>query len=402
MSIEVFGESLPSGWEEIEVGKLGHWVTGSTPSSKKSGCFGDGYPFVTPGDIDAWGKLNKTGRGLSDIGWKEVRAVSPPSVLLVCIGTIGKVSWTDIEVATNQQINALSVDTDRYEPRFISLLFSSSSFQKLLWDNSSSTTVSLINKGTLSKLVVSVPPLREQKKIVEILEEQLSRLDAALASVRAVREKSERFRRSLLHAAFSGTLTGHDSSSGDLPSGWKEEQLGEIADVGWGDLQVTKSSFIDSGFIAYSAAGPDGFREGFDFDQDGIVLSAIGAGCGRTWYAKGRWSCIKNTIRILEKSDEIKLEFLYQQLSDPNAWPKRGSGQPFISQKDARELMVKVPPLSEQAEIVQILEEQLSRLDASLAVANAIEKKASAFRRSLLHAAFSGNLTKEWREGAHV
>jgi type I restriction enzyme S subunit len=187
-----------------------------------------------------------------------------------------------------------------------------------------------------------------------------------------------------------------------LPSGWKEEQLGEIADVGWGDLQVTKSSFIDSGFIAYSAAGPDGFREGFDFDQDGIVLSAIGAGCGRTWYAKGRWSCIKNTIRILEKSDEIKLEFLYQQLSDPNAWPKRGSGQPFISQKDARELMVKVPPLSEQAEIVQILEEQLSRLDASLAVANAIEKKASAFRRSLLHAAFSGNLTKEWREGAHV
>jgi type I restriction enzyme S subunit len=198
---------LPKEWEEVEIGKLGHWLTGSTPSSKKPGCFGDSYPFVTPGDINAWGKLTKTARGLSDIGWKEVRVVSPPSVLLVCIGTIGKVSWSDIEVATNQQINALSIDADRHEPRFISLLFSSSSFQELLWDNSSSTTVSIINKGTLSKLVVSVPPLGEQKKIVEILEEQLSRLDASLAIADVVEKTASALRRSLLHAAFSGKLT---------------------------------------------------------------------------------------------------------------------------------------------------------------------------------------------------
>lgn len=204
---ETQDDKLPKEWEEVEVGKLGHWVTGSTPSSKKPGCFGDGYPFVTPGDIDAWGKLKKTARGLSDIGWKEVRAVSPPSVLLVCIGTIGKVSWTDVEVATNQQINALSVDTDKYEPRFISLLFSSSFFQELLWDNSSSTTVSIINKGTLSKLVVSVPPLVEQEKIVQVLEEQLSRLDASLAIADAIEKKASELRRSLLHAAFSGHLT---------------------------------------------------------------------------------------------------------------------------------------------------------------------------------------------------
>ena len=107
-------------------------------------------------------------------------------------------------------------------------------------------------------------------------------------------------------------------------------------------------------------------------------------------------------MRILEKSKEVNLRFLFQHLSDPEAWPKRGSGQPFISQKDARELEVIIPPLAEQEKIVRILEEQLSRLDASLAVADAIEKKASALRRSLLHAAFTGELTKEWREGAHV
>ena len=64
--------------------------------------------------------------------------------------------------------------------------------------------------------------------------------------------------------------------------------------------------------------------------------------------------------------------------------------------------LVPLPQLDEQETIIQILDEQLSRLDSSLAIADLIEKKASAMRRSLLHAAFTGELTKEWREGAHV
>jgi hypothetical protein len=51
---------------------------------------------------------------------------------------------------------------------------------------------------------------------------------------------------------------------------------------------------------------------------------------------------------------------------------------------------------------VGILKEQFARLDSSLAIADAIERKSSAMRRSLLHAAFTGELTKVWREGAHV
>jgi type I restriction enzyme S subunit len=204
---DISTRAVPKDWEEVEVGSLGQWVTGSTPSSKKPGSFGDSYPFVTPGDINAWGRLTQTIRGLSEIGWAEVRAVKPPSVLLVCIGTIGKVAWTELAVATNQQINALSVDTSKYEHRFLSLMFSSASFQELLWDNSSSTTVSIINKGTLSRIVVPVPPLEEQKRIVEILEVHISKLEAGLSVADAIEKKASALRRSLLHAAFNGNLT---------------------------------------------------------------------------------------------------------------------------------------------------------------------------------------------------
>jgi type I restriction enzyme S subunit len=67
-------------------------------------------------------------------------------------------------------------------------------------------------------------------------------------------------------------------------------------------------------------------------------------------------------------------------------------------------LGVEVPktPVDEQIEIAESIDLQLSRLDASLAIADAIEKRTSALRRSLLHAAFTGDLTKGWREGAYV
>ena len=89
-----------------------------------------------------------------------------------------------------------------------------------------------LGKGKLSAWPTPVPPLPEQQRIVEILEEQLSRLDAALDSVRVVREKAAQFRRSLLHAAFTGALTGRPLGPGALPDGWDEKCVGDLVDGG--------------------------------------------------------------------------------------------------------------------------------------------------------------------------
>jgi type I restriction enzyme S subunit len=56
---------------------------------------------------------------------------------------------------------------------------------------------------------------------------------------------------------------------------------------------------------------------------------------------------------------------------------------------------IPLPPLPEQHKIVEILEDHLSRLDASIALADAMEKQSAGLRRSLLQAAFTGQLTKE-------
>ena len=58
-------------------------------------------------------------------------------------------------------------------------------------------------------------------------------------------------------------------------------------------------------------------------------------------------------------------------------------------------ISVPFPPLPEQQKIVELLEDHLSRLDASVALADAMEKQSAGLRRSLLQAAFTGQLTKE-------
>lgn len=141
-----------------------------------------------------------------------------------------------------------------------------------------------------------------------------------------------------------------------MRDGWIEAALGDVIDIKWGDTSVTKRSYVPRGYLAYSAAGPDGFLPYFDYDQIGFVTSAIGAQCGKTWLAKGQWSCIKNTIRAIGKPDSIaNVEFVFWALSDPARWPRRGSAQPFISQTDARAMKILLPTLPEQRRIAGVL-----------------------------------------------
>lgn len=138
---------------------------------------------------------------------------------------------------------------------------------------------------------------------------------------------------------------------------WPLVELGTVAVVSWGNTSITKESYRSSGFPAFSAAGEDGFLEIHENDCDGIVLSAIGARCGRCFKASGKWTAIKNTITILEREQGVVcLQYLFHFLSRANVWPNRGGAQPFIALGDARKVKVPLPPLPEQKRIAAILD----------------------------------------------
>jgi type I restriction enzyme, S subunit len=163
---------------------------------------------------------------------------------------------------------------------------------------------------------------------------------------------------------------------------FKEVQLQDILDIQWGDTKTTKASYVSDGYLAYSATGPDGFLEKFDYDREGIVLSAIGANCGSTFFASGKWSCIKNTIRILPKSGAIDLKYFFYMTKAPDFWPIRGSAQPFISQTDIRELYVQIPEISVQNAIGKILFELEQKISTNNALSKTLEDIAQTIFKS--------------------
>ena len=154
--------------------------------------------------------------------------------------------------------------------------------------------------------------------------------------------------------------------------------LKEICEISWGDTTVTKASYVTEGYPAFSASGCDGFLPYFDHEGAGIVLSAIGAQCGKIWFTQGRWSCIKNTIYIKSRSPDADTRYVFYATSDPNVWPKRGAAQPFISQTDARNVEIELPPIPVQQRIVGILSTYDELIENSLRRVQVLEAMARA------------------------
>lgn len=149
---------------------------------------------------------------------------------------------------------------------------------------------------------------------------------------------------------------------------YKEVLLGDIADVQWGDTSTTKAKYTNDGYKAFSASGNDGNLPYYDYDREGIVLSAIGAACGRFWYTSGKWSCIKNTIRFWSIDENICLtKYLFYAIN-PKSWIISGSAQPFITLKSARNYRLRLPDLKTQKKNVRIL----SALDQKIELNNSV------------------------------
>ncbi len=180
---------------------------------------------------------------------------------------------------------------------------------------------------------------------------------------------------------------------------WKEVRLDDHCEANWGNTTITKSSYVDSGVTAFSASGPDGFVSWHEHDGEGIVLSAIGALCGKTWLAHGKWTPIKNTIWIKSKSISCSTGYLYHATSNPDVWPSRGAAQPFIALGDVRDLEFLLPPLKEQEAIAEALsdaDEAIESLDSLITKKRDV--KQAAMQQLLTGLTRLPGFTADWKE----
>ena len=204
---------LPHGWMWSRLGSIGNTQTGSTPSKSSLESFGTDIPFIKPGDIYP-NYVDYGNEGLSFHGAElSGRVAQPGSILMVCIGTIGKCNLIERDCSFNQQIN--SVTPYLFDSHYLLSACRSVYFHTEAWSKSSSTTIAILNKGNWEEICIPIPPLAEQHRIVAKVDELMTLCDQLEGQHTNAAEAHEKLVSHLL-----GTLTLSRNAE-DFSANWQ-------------------------------------------------------------------------------------------------------------------------------------------------------------------------------------
>lgn len=174
--------NLPKGWCICRLKDMAKVITGSTPSKSNKEYYGGNFPFYKPADLDLGRHVNKASEYLTQAGKNVSRLVPPGTTAVCCIGSIGKVGFLEYEGTTNQQINC-AIPSECLDNVYLYYSCSSQWFYSSLIAESSAVTISIVNKSKMENVVMPLPPLQEQHRIVAKIEELFTQLDKIEASL---------------------------------------------------------------------------------------------------------------------------------------------------------------------------------------------------------------------------
>lgn len=167
---------IPNDWISVQVGEL---CPSIVPNRDKPKTFTGDIPWVTlPAfPTDSWElDTEKVELGLTEeeVRLYSARLIPVNSVLMSCVGRFGLTAINRVPVSSNQQIHAFIV-LEGLLPEFLCMVIKTST--KTLQDNSSSTTVSYLNKSKCESIQFGLPPLAEQHRIVAKVDELMAICD---------------------------------------------------------------------------------------------------------------------------------------------------------------------------------------------------------------------------------
>lgn len=137
------------------------------------------------------------------------------------------------------------------------------------------------------------------------------------------------------------------------------------------------TEYADGLYPAFSASGQDVWLPDYRYDCRGIVVSAVGARCGKAFKASGKWNVVANTHPLALDEEKIDWDYAWRLLNNENWWIKSGSGQPFVKVRESLKRSIYLPPLSVQKQFATNLkgvENQIAIAKQSLADLDSIVK----------------------------
>jgi len=196
---------LPNGWEAATLEDVAKWSSGGTPSRSNPSYYAGTIPWLKTGELGPL-VVFQTEEHISEdaVASSSAKVFPKGSVAVAMYGaTIGKASILGIDAATNQACAVGIPDGSKAKFIYYFLVSQSEAFANAGKGGAQPN----ISQGIVKSWAISVPPFKEQGRIVAKIEELLTDLDAGVAELKAAKKKLAQYRQSLLKAAVEGTLT---------------------------------------------------------------------------------------------------------------------------------------------------------------------------------------------------
>jgi type I restriction enzyme S subunit len=320
-------------------------------------------------------------------------------------------------------------------PEFIARFFQSSAYWSQVAENISGSAQPNCNASKLSSLIVPIPPLPEQQRIVAKLEKLLGQVDVCQHRLAKIPALLKRFRQAVLAAACSGRLTAdwreknpdaipytatiEDGVEPDeeLLTNWIAVRLGVLTELvtsgsrGWAKYyaesgsifiraQNINSDFLNLDDIAFvrPPVSAEGLRT--KVKQHDLLITITGANVTKSALVEKpiKDAYVSQHVALVRLKDVRISEFLFHSVVSLAHGRKQlqaaayGQGKPGLNLDNIRDVVIGLPPLPEQEEIIRRVKNLFTlaeRIESRFAEGR---KRVDSMTQAILAKAFRGEL----------
>lgn len=263
-----------------------------------------------------------------------------------------------------------------------------------------------------NKFSIPLPPFAEQQRIVDRIESLFAKLDEAKEKAQTVVDSFETRKAAILHKAFTGELTKKWRKSENTR--WVYKKIKDCCKLGSGGTPSRKVPDFYKGDIPWIKTGEIEWNDIYDTEEK-ITQSAIDNSSARCYkpgvvlvamygmgVTRGKASILRvqaatnQAVCVLEPQSALLYNRYLLYYFMRNYWDIRekavGGNQLNLSLTIIKELNIEIPPIDEQMEIVQIIDNLFDKEQQTKEAAEAVLDQIDLMKKSILARAFRGEL----------
>ena len=394
-------------WEEKPLGDLCSIQLGKTPA-RKSPRFWDPDKetenvWLSISDLSHGQVVGDSVEYVSNEALSIMKVVPEGTLMVSFKLTLGRTSFAARDLYTNEAIAAILNLDHSVNQRFLMHFFDRFDWKKAC-EGDEKLKGYTFNKAKLNVLEIPIPPLEEQERIVEVLDEAFAAIDKAKANIERNLINARELFQSRLNDIFS-------NPSED----WEIRPLGEISAIRYGHTDKSNADFrgpkflritdIQDGVVNWESVprcNPMTEQDWakYELRKGDIVFARTGATTGKSFLLRDVEDAVFASYLIRVRLHQLDAApFVALFFESPEYWAvvaegTTGSAQGGFNAKKLSSLSIPLPPREVQAEVIMELSELRRNVrnleDGYQAELNSLEE----LRQSILEQAFEGKLTE--------